>query len=87
MANHKSSKKRIRQTETRTKVMGDRRARVRTFIKKVEVAIEGGDKTVAQAALKEAQPELMRGSSTGAFHATTISRKISRLSARIKAIA
>lgn len=87
MANHKSSKKRIRQTETRTKVMGDRRSRVRTFVKKIEVAIANGDKSAAQAAFKEAQPELMRGSSSGAFHAKTISRKISRLSAQVKAIA
>ena len=87
MANHASAKKRIRQTERRTDINGDRRTRIRTFIRKVEEAIVGGDKTVADAAFRTAQPELMRGVAKGIFHKNTASRKLSRLSARIKGLA
>ncbi|WP_448192504.1 30S ribosomal protein S20 [Azospirillum sp. sgz301742] len=86
MANHKSAEKRIRQTARRTEVNGARISRIRTFVKKVETAIESGDKTAAAEALKAAQPEMMRGTTKGVLHANTVSRKISRLSARIKAL-
>ncbi|MFC1673198.1 30S ribosomal protein S20 [Pseudomonadota bacterium] len=86
MANHKSAKKRIRQTERRNDVNGARRSRVRTFIKTVEAAIEAGDKTAAAEALKAAQPQMMRGAQLGVFHKNTMSRKLSRMSASIKAI-
>lgn len=86
MANTSSAKKRVRRDLTKTKVNSDRRNRIRTFIKKVESAIEGGDKDIASAALKEAQPELMRGVTRGVFDKNTASRKISRLSRRIKAL-
>lgn len=86
MAHHKSAQKRIRQTETRTAINRSRVSRIRTFIKRVEKAVEGGDKTVAQQALKEAQPEIMRGVSKGVLKIGTASRKVSRLSARVKAL-
>ncbi len=86
MAYHKSAKKRIRQTERRTAVNRARVSRVRTFVKKVELAIAGGDKKAAQEALKTAQPELMRGVSKGVIHRNTASRKMSRLSARVNAM-
>lgn len=86
MANHKSAEKRIRQTERRTEVNSARKSRIRTFVKKVEVAIAGGDKSVAAEAFKAAQPEMMRGVTKGVLHANTVSRKLSRLSARIKAL-
>lgn len=86
MANHKSAKKRIRQTARRTDVNGARRSRIRTHIKKVEAAINAGDKTAAQDALKAAQPEMMRGAQKGVFHKNTMSRKLSRLSSAIKQI-
>lgn len=86
MANHKSAEKRIRQTATRTEVNRARVSRIRTFLKKVETAIASGDKTVAADAFKQAQPELMRGVSKGVLHANTVSRKLSRLSGRIKAL-
>lgn len=86
MANHKSAEKRIRQTARRTEVNGARISRIRTFVKKVETAIESGDKSAAAEALKAAQPEMMRGTSKGVLHANTVARKISRLSARIKAL-
>lgn len=87
MAHHKSAQKRIRQTEARTEVNRDRRSRVRTFIKKVEAAIESGDKAAATAAFKVAEPEMRRGVSKGIVKLNTISRKVSRLSAKIKALA
>ena len=86
MAHHKSAKKRIRQIERRTEVRGARTSRIRTFVKKVETAIATGDKTAAQAAFKEAQPEIHRGVVRGILHRNTASRKLSRLSARIKAL-
>lgn len=84
MAHHKSAKKRIRQTERRTEVNRARVSRIRTFVKKVELAIAGGDSAAAQAALKEAQPELMKGAQAGVLHKNTASRKVSRLAARVK---
>ena len=86
MANTASARKRIRQTEKRTARNVARRSRMRTFIKKVETAIAGGNKEAAVAALREAQPELQRAAGKGVVHANTVSRKISRLSSRIKAI-
>jgi small subunit ribosomal protein S20 len=87
MAHHKSAKKSIRQTERRTTVNRGRMSRVRSFIKKVETAIGAGDKKLAAEALKEAQPEIHRGIRTGVIHHNTAARKLSRLSARIKALA
>ncbi len=86
MAHHASAKKRIRQTERRTLVNRMRVSRIRTFVKKVETAIETGDKTSAQAAFTAAQPEMMRGVSKGVLHRNTVSRKLSRLSKAIKAL-
>jgi small subunit ribosomal protein S20 len=86
MATHKSAEKRIRQTEKRTAINRARRSRVRTFVKKVEAAIAGGSKEAAQAALKEAQPELHRAITKGVMHKNTVSRKLSRLALRINAL-
>ncbi|WP_044562562.1 30S ribosomal protein S20 [Azospirillum sp. B4] len=86
MANHKSAEKRIRQTEVRTEVNRARVSRIRTFVKKVELALEAGDKTAAAEAFKLAQPEMMRGVSKGVLHRNTVSRKLSRLSIRINAL-
>jgi len=86
MANSPQSKKRARQTQRRTLVNKNRRTRIRTFIRKVEEAIAGGDKEAAAAALKNAQPEIMRGVTKGILHKNTASRKVSRLAARVKAL-
>lgn len=86
MANHKSAEKRIRQTETRTEINRNRVSRIRTFVKKVEVALEAGNKTAAAEAFKLAQPELMRGVTKGVLHRNTVARKLSRLSHRINAL-
>jgi small subunit ribosomal protein S20 len=86
MANTASARKRIRQTAVRTARNQSRKSRVRTFVKKVETAIAGGDHTAAAAALRAAQPEMQRSVTKGVFKLNTISRKLSRLSARIKAL-
>lgn len=87
MANTKSAKKMVRKIARRTEINTARRSRMRTFIRRVEEAIASGDKTAAQTALKEAQPEIMRACTKGVLHKNTSARKISRLSARIKAMA
>ena len=86
MANHKSAKKRIRRNANRSEINKSRVSRIRTFLKRVETAIAAGDKAAAQTALKEAQPELMRGVSKGVMHKNTASRKMSRLSAQVKTV-
>lgn len=86
MANTPSSKKRARQTERKTAVNKARKSRIRTFLRKVEEALAAGSKDAAAEALKMAQPELMRGVTKGVVHRNTASRKISRLSARVKAL-
>lgn len=87
MAHHQSAKKRIRQTERRTAVNRARTSRIRSFIKKVETAIASGDADAARSALREAEPEMMRGVRAGVMHKNTASRKVSRLAARLKGIA
>lgn len=87
MANTPQSKKRARQNERRQAVNKARRSRIRTFLRKVEEAIASGDKKAASEALRAAQPELMRGVTKGVMHKNTAARKMSRLSARVKAIA
>lgn len=86
MANTASAKKRIRQTIRRTAVNGARVSRIRTFVKQVEAAIAGGNKDAAAQALKVAMPEMQRGVTKGVLHQNTVARKLSRLSARIKAL-
>jgi len=86
MANTASARKRIRQTATRTARNQARKSRMRTFVKKVEAAIAGGDKSAAADALRAAQPEMQRAAAKGVIHANNVARKLSRLSARVKAI-
>lgn len=86
MANTPQAKKRARQNERRFQVNKARRSKVRTYLRKVEEAIESGDQDAAKAALRAAQPELMRGVSRGIFHKNTVARKMSRLSSRVKAL-
>jgi small subunit ribosomal protein S20 len=87
MANTPQAEKRIRRNERRAAVNKARLSRIRTHVKKVESAIEAGDKPGAQAALQAAQPELMRGVARGVLHRNTASRKFSRLTKRVSALA
>ncbi len=87
MANSPQAKKRIRRNERRETINRQRRSRVRSFVRKVEEAITTGDQNAAREALKAAQPEIMRGASKGVLHRNTASRKVSRLSHRVNAMA
>ena len=86
MANHKSAKTRIRRNNKRSMINGARRSRVRTFVKKVEAAVVAKDKALAQSAFITAESELMKAVNKGVMHRNTVSRTISRLSAKIKAL-
>ncbi|MCK9543153.1 MAG: 30S ribosomal protein S20 [Novosphingobium sp.] len=86
MANTPQARKRIRRNERRAEINGNRIGRIRTFVKKVETAIAGGDKTAAAEALKAAQPELARGVARGVLHKNTASRKLSRLTKRVASL-
>jgi small subunit ribosomal protein S20 len=83
MPNIDSAKKRVRRTKKRTEINHARKTRIRSFTRKVEEAIASGDKNAAQAALKVAEPEIMRGVSKGVIHRNTGSRKVSRLTKRV----
>ena len=86
MANHASAKQRIRRNARRAVINGARMSRIRSFVKKVDLAIAGGKQDEARAAFIAAQPELHRGAQAGLLHRNTVARKLSRLSARIKAL-
>lgn len=86
MANTKSAKKAVRKIARRTAVNQSRRSRMRSYIRKVEEAITAGDKSAAQDALNQLQPEIMRAAQKNVLHSNTASRKLSRLFARVKAM-
>ena len=87
MANTPQAKKRIRRNDRRAEVNGARVGRIRTFVKKVELALVAGDKTAASEALHAAQPEMARGVAKGVMHKNTASRKFARLTKRVAALA
>jgi small subunit ribosomal protein S20 len=87
MANTKSAKKAARQMVRRTEINKNRRSAVKTDVRKVEEAIASGDKSAAQAALKSAEPSLVRTAQKGVMHRKTAARKVSRLAQRVKAMA
>ena len=87
MANTPQAEKRIRRNDRRAEINKARVSRIRTFVKKVESAIDGGSKVAAVAAFAAAQPEMMRGVSKGVLHKNTVARKLSRLSKRVAALA
>jgi small subunit ribosomal protein S20 len=86
MANTLQAKKRVRRNAKREDINKARRSRIRTYVKKVELAVEAGNADEAKVALKKAQPELMRGVTKGVLHKKTASRKVSRLAKRVKAL-
>lgn len=86
MANTTSAQKMVRKIERRTAVNKSRRSRVRTFIKKLDTAVEAGDQQAAQAAFRTAESEIMRAVSKGVMHKNTAARKVSRLSKRVQAL-
>jgi small subunit ribosomal protein S20 len=86
MANTPQARKRIRRNANRAEINGNRLSRIRTFVKKVEAAIAGGDKAAAAEALHAAQPELARGVARGVLHKNTVARKMSRLTKRVASL-
>ena len=86
MANTVSAKKMTRKIAKRTAINRSRRSRVRTFLRKVEEAIASGNRDAATAALRAAEPELMRAAQKGIFHKNMASRKVSRLAHRVQAL-
>jgi small subunit ribosomal protein S20 len=86
MANTKSATKAARQTVRRTAINKARTSELKTYVRKVEEAIASGDKNAARAALAAAQPVLMRSAQKQVVHKKAASRKVSRLTARLKAM-
>jgi small subunit ribosomal protein S20 len=86
MPTHRSAEKRVRSTAKRTAINKARRSQIRSAIRTVEEALAAGNKEAATAALKAAEPQIMRGVSKGVIHKNTGSRKVSRLSSRLKSI-
>ena len=86
MANTPQAKKRIRRNDKRADINGARKSRIRGFVKKVEAALDAGDKDAAKTALSAAQPEMARGVARGVLHKNTVARKMSRLSKRVAAL-
>jgi small subunit ribosomal protein S20 len=86
MANTPQARKRIRRNDKRAEINGARKSRIRGFVKKVEAALEAGDKDAAKTALQAAQPEMARGVARGVLHKNTVARKMSRLSKRVAAL-
>jgi small subunit ribosomal protein S20 len=87
MANTPSAKKAVRKIDRRTAVNRSRRSKMRTYIRKVEEAVSAGDSTAALAALRAAEPIMMRAAQNGIVHKNTASRKVSRLTKRVQALA
>lgn len=87
MANTSSAKKAVRKIERRTAVNRARRSQMRTYVRKVEEALASGDANAASVALAAAEPLMMRAAQKGIVHQNTASRKISRLTVRVKALA
>lgn len=86
MANTSSAKKAVRKIARRTAVRRARRGQMRTYLRKVEEAIASGDQTAAAAALATAEPLVMRAAQKGIVHKNTASRKVSRLTARVRSM-
>lgn len=86
MAHHRSAKKRIRQTAKRTAVNRARTSRIKTFIKKVEIALSDGDAEAARLAFRVAEPEIRRGVAKGVLKRNTASRRISRLARSVNGL-
>jgi small subunit ribosomal protein S20 len=87
MANTSSAKKAVRKIERRTAVNRARRSQMRTYVRKVEEALASGNADAAKAALADAEPLMMRAAQKGIVHKNNASRKISRLTVRVKALA
>jgi small subunit ribosomal protein S20 len=86
MANTVSAKKAVRKIERKTAVNRDRRSKMRSYIRRVDEAVASGDHAAAAAALKDAQPLIMRAANAGIVHKNAAARKVSRLTRKVKAL-
>lgn len=86
MANTTSAQKMVRKIASRTAVNKSRRSRVRTYVRKLEAAVQAGDAGAAQAAFKTVESEMMRAVSKGVIHKNTAARKVSRLSKQVRTL-
>lgn len=84
MANTTSAKKMVRKIEKRTVVNKSRKTRMRSFVRAAEEALKAGDRKKAEAALRAAEPQLMKAAQSGIMHKKTASRKISRLTKSLR---
>lgn len=87
MANIKSAKKRVLIAKTRTERNKAIKSEVKTYVKKVNAAIEAGDKEAAKQALVEAEVKMTKAGSKGVYHKNTVSRKVGRLSKAVDQMA
>jgi small subunit ribosomal protein S20 len=87
MANTKSARKAARQAVRKTEINKTRRTMLRNSVRKVEEAITSGDRAAASAALKAAEPAIMRAAQLGVIHKNNASRKVSRLTHRVAKLA
>jgi small subunit ribosomal protein S20 len=87
MPNTTSARKAVRKIARRTEINKARRSQLRSFVRKVEEAIAGGNRSAALAALNEAEPVIMRAAQKGVVHPNAASRKVSRLAHRVAKLA
>jgi len=87
MPNTSSARKAVRQIARRTEINKSRNSQMRSLVRKVEEAIAGGDRSTALAALKEAEPAIMRAAQKGIVHSNAASRKVSRLAHKVAKLA
>jgi small subunit ribosomal protein S20 len=87
MARTTSAKKAARKMLRRTEINKSRRSRLKIYVRKAEEALASGDKAAATSALAAAEPILARSAQKGIIHKKTAARKVSRLAARLKAMA
>ncbi len=87
MANIKSAKKRVQVTAVRTERNKAIRSEVKTYVKRVEAAVEAKDKALAESELKAAVKVIEMAGSKGVYHDNTVSRKVSRLAKLVNTLA
>jgi len=87
MANTSSAKKATRKIARKTAVNKSRRTFMRGQLRLMEEALAAGDASAAKDQLRVVQPVIMKSASKGIIHKNTAARKMSRLSARVKALA
>ena len=86
MANHKSAEKRNRQNKIRSARNTHIRSTMRTYVKKVRIAVADGDLDTAKVMLDKAVPYIDKAATKGVIHKATASRKISRLTKLVSAM-